>query len=56
MHSVADYGKIIEKVGFENVEAVDKTDDFIKILSNELKLFEDIKENFMAVRYFIYFL
>ena len=48
--SVADYGKVIEKVGFENVEAIDKTDQFIDVLKNELKKFDDIKEDFIKVQ------
>ena len=42
-------GKIIEKVGFENVQAIDKTKDFISILSNELEIFAKIKDEFLAV-------
>ena len=49
LHSVAAYGDIIKKVGFENVEAIDKTDSFIKILSNELEKFKNIKSQFLAV-------
>lgn len=48
LHSVANYGKIIEKVGFENVQAIDKTKDFISILSNELEIFAKIKDEFLA--------
>ena len=47
-------GKIIEKVGFENVQAIDKTNDFISILSNELEIFAGIKDEFLAVRFFIF--
>jgi len=48
LHSVANYGKIIEKVGFENVQAIDKTKDFISILSSELEIFAQIKDEFLA--------
>ena len=44
-------GKIIEKVGFENVQAIDKTKDFISILSNELEIFAKIKDEFLAVSF-----
>ena len=48
--SVADYGATIEKAGFGDVQAIDKTADFIDILSNELVKFEQIKDDFVKVR------
>merc|ERR1739838_416687 len=45
--SVKDYGKTIENAGFVNVEAIDKTADFIEILSDELVKFEKIKDEFI---------
>jgi len=45
--SVVDYGKTISDAGFSNVQAIDKTDDFINILSDELVKFEQIKEDFI---------
>ena len=48
--SVVDYGKTISQAGFSNVQAIDKTDDFISILSDELVKFEQIKEDFIKVR------
>ena len=47
--SVADYGGTIEKAGFGDVQAIDKTADFINILSNELVKFEQIKDEFVTV-------
>jgi len=46
--SVADYGGTIEKAGFGDVQAIDKTADFINILSNELVKFEQIKDEFVT--------
>lgn len=44
--SVEDYGKVIEKVGFTNVSAIDKTSQFIEVLKRELEKFNGIKDEF----------
>jgi len=45
--TVPDYGKVLSKVGFKNVQAIDKTSSFVSILSNELKKFATEKEEFL---------
>jgi len=42
--SVEAYKKIVAKFGFENVSVQDKTNDFIRILRQELNIFENKKE------------
>jgi len=41
------YGKIIEKVGFTKVQALDKTEMFINVLKRELKETKEIKDDFI---------
>ena len=41
--------QILEKVGFVNVKAEDKTSLFIDLVSKELKKIETIKEEFLQV-------
>jgi len=45
--TVPDYGEVLTQVGFKNVQAIDKTDSFVSILSNELKKFAGEKEDFL---------
>ncbi|XP_013391180.1 phosphoethanolamine N-methyltransferase-like [Lingula anatina] len=42
-----EYGKLLEKVGFVNVRAEDRTDHFIDVLQRELKRTESIKDDFI---------
>jgi len=45
--TVEDYGKTLENVGFKNVQAIDKTDQFLTILQKELNKFESEKNSFL---------
>jgi len=45
--TVPQYGHVLRKVGFTNVEAVDKTDYFKKILKMELEKFKPTKKEFV---------
>lgn len=45
--SVKDYGKLLQEVGFVNVKAEDRTDQFVKMLEKELKHIENIREGFV---------
>ncbi|KAJ6644490.1 Phosphoethanolamine N-methyltransferase 3 [Pseudolycoriella hygida] len=45
--SVNEYGNLLQKVGFANVEADDKTGQFIDILKDELKRFKEGKKGFL---------
>lgn len=45
--TVPDYGAILSKVGFKDVEAKDVTDYFVDILHREMKFFEGQKEEFI---------
>ena len=49
--TVADYGAILTKVGFNSVEAKDVTDYFVEILHKEMKYFGDQKEQFIKVSF-----
>jgi len=44
---VKDYGKVLESVGFVNVNAMDRTDQFINVLKSELEMTEKIKDDFI---------
>jgi hypothetical protein len=50
--TVANYGKVIEKVGFSDVEAIDKTEQFIDVLENEICKFKLMKDGFIQVNLF----
>jgi len=41
--------QILEKVGFVNVKAEDRTSLFIEVLSKELKKMETVKDEFLQV-------
>ncbi|KAK2150774.1 hypothetical protein LSH36_390g02124 [Paralvinella palmiformis] len=47
LYSIPEYGKILEKVGFVNVKAEDRTSLFIEVLSKELKKMETVKDEFL---------
>lgn len=47
--TVRDYGAILSKVGFKNVEAKDVTDYFVQILHKEMDHFAPQKEEFIKV-------
>jgi len=47
MMKVADYGQLLEMVGFEKVVAEDKTGAFIDILNMEVQQFENSREDFL---------
>ena len=47
--TVLDYGKTMEKVGFRNVSAMDRTKQFITVLQSELEKFKGMKEQFIKV-------
>jgi len=45
--TVWQYGNLLEKVGFEDVAADDRTHQFINILNNEVEQFSERKEEFL---------
>merc|ERR1712061_806713 len=45
--TVQEYGNVLKKVGFKNVQAIDKTAEFISILKMEMKKFKPIKDQFI---------
>ena len=47
--TVADYGALLGKVGFKEVEAKDVTDYFVEILHKEMNYFVPQKEEFIKV-------
>jgi len=47
MLTIPEYGNLLEKVGFINVEAQNRTEQFIDILQTELKQFEEKKQEFV---------
>lgn len=47
LRTVAEYGKVIENAGYRMVRALDHTQTFINVLTNELKYFEPTKEAFI---------
>jgi len=47
MMTVPDYGQLLEKVGFQNVVAENKTNMFIDILKMEVNQFAEKKEEFL---------
>merc|ERR1712168_797539 len=48
LYTVKEYGKIIERSGFKNVVAMDKTNLMINIMKMELQKFNEIKEKFVV--------
>jgi len=47
MLTVPEYGRLLERVGFGNVKAIDKTAQFMDILNIELKRFMEQKSGFL---------
>jgi len=47
LHTVKDYGTILENAGFTQVKAVDMTDKMVEMLKKELQTFENIKDAFI---------
>lgn len=47
LHTVQEYGKILESVGFVDVQAVDLTTYFIEILNKEVNEFTKVKEQIL---------
>ena len=45
--TVDEYVKVLSDVGFEEVRGLDKTDDFLRILIEEVERFEPTKEEFL---------
>merc|ERR1712183_221160 len=45
--TVHEYGKLLKKVGFKEVKAIDKTAEFISILKSEMVKFKPTKEKFV---------
>jgi len=46
--TVGEYGKLLQKIGFKDVNAEDRTHEFIDILQTELKRFTDRKSEFLV--------
>jgi len=44
---VKDYGEVLESVGFVNVNAMDRTEQFISVLKSEIVKTENIKDDFI---------
>jgi len=45
--TVQEYGNVLKKVGFKNVQAIDKTAEFISILKMEMEKFKPTKDKFI---------
>merc|ERR1712117_916516 len=45
--TVQEYGNVLKKVGFRNVQAIDKTAEFIGILKMEMDKFKPTKDKFI---------
>jgi len=45
--SVPDYGKLLKDIGFVNVRAEDRTEQFVSVLNTELERMKTIKEGFI---------
>lgn len=45
--TVKTYGEMLEKTGFKNVKALDKTDRMVEIMKMELKKFYGMKDSFI---------
>ena len=48
--TVPQYGDVLRRVGFQDVEAIDKSADFLEILRAELENFVPQQEEFVKVR------
>lgn len=47
LHTVKDYGKLLEQAGFKNVEATDTTNLMLDMLNVEIKKFNNMKDEFV---------
>ncbi|KAM4617374.1 uncharacterized protein O3C94_021407 isoform 2-T2 [Discoglossus pictus] len=47
LYTPQEYGQFLQKVGFVNVQALDRTEQFVQVLNTELKRTEEIKEEFV---------
>jgi len=47
LRTVKEYGQVLEAAGYKNVQALDMTQTFLDVLTNELKYFEPTKEAFI---------
>jgi len=47
MLTVDDYAQVLRDVGFKQVQGIDKTEHFLKILKSELEIFEGMKDEFI---------
>merc|ERR1711913_80213 len=47
LHTVKEYGQILEQAGFKDVQALDKTGMMMEVLRNELVYFNNIKSKFV---------
>ena len=51
LHTILEYGKIVQDAGFRNVSAVDETDFMVKMLHEELEKLANMKEAFIKVQW-----
>ncbi|XP_053304363.1 uncharacterized protein LOC128466925 [Spea bombifrons] len=47
LYTPKEYGQFLEQVGFVNVQAQDRTEQFVQVLNTELKRTHEIKEEFL---------
>ncbi|KAM4721574.1 uncharacterized protein WCC33_007861 isoform 2-T2 [Rhinophrynus dorsalis] len=47
LYTPQEYGQFLENVGFVNVQALDRTEQFVQVLNTELKRTQDIKKEFI---------
>ncbi|XP_053576004.1 uncharacterized protein LOC128665812 [Bombina bombina] len=47
LYTPSEYGQLLEKAGFVNVQAQDRTKQFVQVLNAELKRTKEIKEEFL---------
>ena len=51
LRTVIEYGDILEKAGFKDVEAYNNSPMFIDILKSEQRFFKSTRESFIKVNY-----
>ena len=49
LRTVKEYGQVLKDAGFRNVQAIDSTERFSRILEEELKFFVPTKDAFIKV-------
>ena len=49
LHTILEYGNIVQDAGFRFVSAVDETDFMVKMLQEELVKLANMKEDFIKV-------